>query len=371
MSTESNESVKLNEPQKPVNEPQKIQPKVYCLSISGGGVRGIIPLYILYYLEQDLLVHHNKTIYETFDMFAGTSVGAIITGAIVYVDSEHDSFFYDREMTEIKNNKFSDVSLEPGKRKNMQDLLNNYFTDANFKNIFTKSSNISSYFGLGPKYDGTYKTNLITSAVGSKYQKDTDKKTLFTVYSCDEQKPRFFKNYDDKKDHITRSSRNSSENTRISEIIDASSAAPSYFPSVKFYDSNGLHYGVDGALFANNPTACMYADALKIYGSGADIKILSIGTGDNTQKYHFSETQSWGPLQWVIKGSILDILMEVDENMVDYITSAFVDGSGHSYYRIQEPVHISLDDISKIQELKEIARKWYMKHRDNLLKFFE
>jgi uncharacterized protein len=48
------------------------------LSIDGGGMRGIIPLTMLIYLEDQL----NKPAYEIFDMVAGTSTGAIIAAGL-------------------------------------------------------------------------------------------------------------------------------------------------------------------------------------------------------------------------------------------------------------------------------------------------
>ncbi len=52
--------------------------KKLILSLDGGGMRGIIPLTMLVYLEKKL----NKPAYEIFDMVAGTSTGAIIAAGL-------------------------------------------------------------------------------------------------------------------------------------------------------------------------------------------------------------------------------------------------------------------------------------------------
>jgi patatin-like phospholipase/acyl hydrolase len=59
---------------------KNIKPKkhVRILSIDGGGVRGIIPAYFLMQLE-GILTKSGKRIIDCFDVFAGTSVGSIIT----------------------------------------------------------------------------------------------------------------------------------------------------------------------------------------------------------------------------------------------------------------------------------------------------
>jgi hypothetical protein len=48
------------------------------LSIDGGGMRGIIPLAMLMYLEQKL----NRPAYDIFDMVAGTSTGSVIAAGL-------------------------------------------------------------------------------------------------------------------------------------------------------------------------------------------------------------------------------------------------------------------------------------------------
>jgi hypothetical protein len=51
---------------------------IKVLIITGGGVRGLIPLYVLQYIEKNL----GKPINEVFDVFAGASTGAVITTGI-------------------------------------------------------------------------------------------------------------------------------------------------------------------------------------------------------------------------------------------------------------------------------------------------
>ncbi len=48
--------------------------KYFILSVDGGGIRGLIPLYFLRELE----IRLNKKVNDLFDMFAGTSIGGLI-----------------------------------------------------------------------------------------------------------------------------------------------------------------------------------------------------------------------------------------------------------------------------------------------------
>ena len=50
------------------------------LSLDGGGVRGVITLQLLKHIEDS----YNIVLHEYFDMFAGTSTGALIAGLIAY-----------------------------------------------------------------------------------------------------------------------------------------------------------------------------------------------------------------------------------------------------------------------------------------------
>src|SRR6478736_2379389 len=111
----------------------------YLLSVDGGGIRGLIPLYFLLYLEEDLLKKTGKTIFETFDMFAGTSVGSIIIGSIVYTDF-----------------------------KSMKDLIDTLYTTENFKGIFTKYGSPLRHFQLRPKYSGKFKSKLLKKYLADK-----------------------------------------------------------------------------------------------------------------------------------------------------------------------------------------------------------
>lgn len=268
----------------------------FVLSVDGGGVRIIIVLYFLYYLEQDLLKKHNKRIYDFFDFYAGTSAGAMLTSIIAYT-----------------------------KYKTMDEILT-IFTEDMMKEIFTKNNSLYSKLFSEPEYLGRYKSALINKYLGMFDITDTNKFTLFTVYSLTDQKPKFYKSY-----NLKNSRYSSDENIKLDKIIDASSSPPTYFPSVEYEDKEGTKLGVDGALFANNPCDSAYADALRLFNENEDIRILSIGTGNTQFKPINKESQSWGAFQWVTKGSIFNVLLETDQVVVDYKTRQFTSALGHQY----------------------------------------
>lgn len=300
----------------------------YILSLDGGGVKAIIQLYFLLGLEADLLEKTGKTVFETFDMYGGTSAGSIIIGSIVYTDC-----------------------------KRISEVIDKFFNLENFKEIFKKTTFSNSLNGIlsliRPKYQFSKKYEIIKSAVGNKLMTDTSKDVLITVYSVDEDKAKFFKSYDNKV-------------SMVADIINASSAAPTYFGSAEYTDELGTHYGIDGGVFANNCTDSVYADALKLYGPNEDIRILSIGTGDHEFNKIGKETLNWGAIQWITKGSFVDIIVDVDQYTVDYKTREFSNALGHKYIRVHNKINISLDDISKIEELKKIGEEWYINSKEEI-----
>jgi len=54
------------------------------LSLCGGGVRGVFTARFLMHLDNALKMKYGQGIYERIDMFAGTSVGAMIAAGIVF-----------------------------------------------------------------------------------------------------------------------------------------------------------------------------------------------------------------------------------------------------------------------------------------------
>jgi patatin-like phospholipase/acyl hydrolase len=56
--------------------------KVRILSLDGGGIRGIIPAYVLKYVEekaQEMTKNQNLRIADLFDLIVGTSTGGILS----------------------------------------------------------------------------------------------------------------------------------------------------------------------------------------------------------------------------------------------------------------------------------------------------
>ena len=181
---------------------------IYLLSIDGGGIKGLIALRILRRIEEILKID----IYETFQAYSGTSTGSIILGTLVY---NKQTAGY------IESNVFN---KEVARR-----IMHESFIDE-----------ILDTFQTMPKYSGKPKRDAINNMLDGKIMTDTDKEIMFSSYNVSKNQDKFFKSYDDCKYTVT-------------DAIDASSAAPSYFPAVAV----NKEVFIDGSGVANNPCDCL------------------------------------------------------------------------------------------------------------------
>lgn len=334
----------------------------YILSIDGGGIKGLIPCMFLYYL--DIFLNENgSSIHEFFDMFAGSSVGSLIVGAIAY------------------------------QKMSGSDLVNRLYTKENIHTIMNGSEFEKDIrlIEQKPKYDGKGKTNIIKKYVGDRFIQDSnDKDVLITTFKvCSKRK---MLSSDDlimgnnfsinNNDHIIVNSIKepmifkswNSDLFKIHEVLDASSAPPIYFPSVNVnkiniqseydYLKNGLSEFseffecIDGSVSAPDPALCAYIEAIKKYGINEDIRILSIGTGIYTNA-NIPDT-NWGFKEWLINGDILGLLENGQKSIGQNILEELTKLNGHVYLRADIPIlNGSLDDTSdeNIKVLKKYGEE--------------
>jgi hypothetical protein len=160
------------------------------------------------------------------------------------------------------------------------------------------------------------------------------------------------------------------------QVADASSAAPTYFPTreMAMSKSDEVFWLVDGGVTANNPTMCVIAEAVKVWPDQSvhDLRVLSMATGYRTRKINGPESQKWGALEWFSKGHILDVL--TDERVVAYQAYTIL-GPG-KYIRVNaemkqqpglaNPPDDAMDDISQsnIRKLKKMGDFWFQQYGD-------
>lgn len=298
------------------------------LSIDGGGVRGTISARFLSNLEHELK-HRNINIplHKLFDMFIGSSTGALIVCGISHCELSatyiSDNFYNNEVTSKIMNKSFADKIL--------------------------------GLMQTRPKFDGKGKRKMIKDIAGNKDFSDTENFTMIPVYNVTTKKPDLFKSWKHK-------------NVSLVNVLDAASAAPGYFPSVEFKPNN---WGIDSGLIAQNPALCAYIEMLKLFDPSDDIRILSIGTGYGYNKEIKKESEKWGGINWALCGDLLDLLLDAPMESEEYQIKTLTKINGHHYLRVDGHVtDTQMDDTSpeNIKKLKDVGDQLWEKHKDQVIK---
>jgi len=215
--------------------------KIRILSLDGGGMRGIIPATIIQYAEAYLQKKApGTTIADHFDLIAGTSSGGILTGIYLTPD-EHDCKKARYTATE---------ALE-------------FYVKHGYANFnASKKSNLKRLWGLinSASYSTDSLENIMYQNFGDTLMSQLIKPSLITTYNMNTKSAYFFTSNEDK-------------NIRefyLRDVVRSTSAAPTYFPPATIKnvapkankDTQPIDMiNIDGAVFANNPTLCAYAEA--------------------------------------------------------------------------------------------------------------
>tara|TARA_B100000768_G_scaffold66347_1_gene63794 strand:+ start:695 stop:1630 length:936 start_codon:yes stop_codon:yes gene_type:complete len=287
------------------------------LSLDGGGVRGLATVIFLKELEKA----SGKKIVDLFDFFIGTSAGGLnaMHLAINEIEvSELESFW---------------------SQDNLAMSMQSSFWAKNF------------FLTTKPKYNNNSKTELLKQYFGNKLISDSNKPIAVLAYDVENRKPRVLSSYTD-------------QNIKVTSAINASSAAPLYYPTVQIEDGSWL---IDGSVVSNNPCLIGYNEARKYFKTD-NIKVFSVGTGRHLNNLDGEDSSKWGPFGW-LTNDILGILLEshADHEILD-------DLIGKNYLRINsiaENINWNLDDYSEenLANIKNMGHKWWEKHQDEVKSF--
>ena len=274
------------------------------LSIDGGGIRGIIPVRLLERLET-----HMPGIVQEFNLFAGSSTGAVLAAGFAY---GFDPRFMRQMYQGFGKEVFADSVWD-----DLRDLK----------------------YILGADYSIDNLKALLLRVIGETTLGDLEKKVLIATFDLKDEsrdpprwKPKFFHNYPD--------SRGDSEE-KLVDVMIRSAAAPMYFPIYQGY--------IDGGVSAINPSMCALAQA---FNEGfLDIRLLSLGTGNNP-RWIDEQNGDWGIYQWGL--NLVNVVMDGGSEVADYQCRQILKGQ---YYRLQPQMSkpIGLDDWQSTDELIEIA----------------
>jgi patatin-like phospholipase/acyl hydrolase len=295
--------------------------KKIALSLDGGGARGLFSLNILLLLKKCL----NVELCETFSLVVGASVGALVGALIAFKLLDED---FEKILEKV---------LQMG------------------KDLFTGDKDMIK--GLTkPIYSGKNKRNTLKKIFGDTLRLGDACLPFVVLCTHVNGTPRMLKswNYDD-------------GNVLLLDALDASSAAPLYFPPVQIQGE----FLVDGGCTINNPTAVTAMLMRECYHQiRLHFKILSIGTHGVVKQKELTQTEAdnMGLMDWISR-DLIGLLMGSNDTSAVHIAESLL--GPKNVLRIKCQVNTSFDTFNEqtISVLiKETIKVWTEKEQD-LLEF--
>lgn len=289
------------------------------LSIDGGGYLGLATASFLHAIE----AHFNERTAQRFDLFCGTSTGAILALAFaIGMSAEEAVELYKKLGPRI----FPHGNVVTRNARKV-------------KGLFTS------------QYDNTALREALADAFGERTLADvlaSGKFALVTAFNITSGTPRIFKtnHAPDLRAHA---------GYRLSEIILASSAAPVYLPLATLTDPvlKSVEQFGDGGLVANSPALLGYAEAVSYLCRPARLlDILSLSTPRMDHAERMSESRmrvmrvaARGYLQWGFGPALIARVMDGGAMVSDSALRLIAGASGARYHRVvlQKPNGVDLD----------------------------
>lgn len=211
---------------------------VRVLAIDGGGVRGVVPSAVLTYWETEL----GFATPDNFDLFAGTSTGAIVAASLaVGLNARRVLALFQERAPQI----FSREGLK-----------------------FTERALSFKGWAL-PAYSSEALRATLEQAIGGVTLGECPKPLSIACLDVVTGTTRVFRSAHHRGSGGDR-------NVRIVDAVLASTAAPTFFPSAQVAGSTY----VDGALWANNPALVALLDARDLSGEPVEAqRVVSLGCG--------------------------------------------------------------------------------------------
>jgi uncharacterized protein len=259
------------------------------LALDGGGIRGVIPAYLLQQLEAAL----GKPCYQCFDIIAGTSTGGLIALGLttpaaagkppraatdvlnIYLNDEDQIFVYQASGYFESKYYGTDTSTKPP--SGIEPLLQTLFGSTT---LAQAQQQLKALGNPMPKQVLT-SCYTINGAAGISYA------------------PYLFNWVD--------AAAGAADDYCVWEAARGTSAAPTYFPvaNVGSGVANGSNatnrWVCDGGVTANNPALYALAQAfrLNLCGNLSDVLIVSLGTGLYDAGIKITDQGNWGSIGWV------------------------------------------------------------------------
>ena len=234
---------------------------VRVLAIDGGGIRGIIPAVVLGEIERRTGRHPS----ELFDVFAGTSTGSILAMGLA-VPADEGGPRHPAAMAADAYEEYAPRIFPRARLPQLRGLVHEKYPSAGIE-------------------------ATLEEMLGDARMSDALVHTLVPVYDLYRQDIHVF--------DTVRAGAGQQDDLLMRQVVRGATAAPTYFDPlpVESADAGGRRLLVDGGLFANNPGMLAFTEVGR-HHAGADVVMVSLGTGDADGPVGIREAHDWGLAQW-------------------------------------------------------------------------
>lgn len=236
------------------------------LSLDGGGIKSLITLKVLAYIEQKT----GKKTAEIFDYIAGTSSGGMLT-LYLTMPSENDPSVPRYSANEV-------IELfQYDSRQIFKEKTTAKFFSKPAVQLFNTPYQLKTMTDMGENRFKQYQMKDATSDV------------FVLTFDTETNMPVPFKSYDD-----------NYNDAKMGMVAAATSVAPFYFSPITYYDKSidKNRTLIDGGLVAKNPSVFAYEEARK-RNKDKDIFLLSLGAGyQEKSDYTYDKLKNWGFLKY-------------------------------------------------------------------------
>jgi len=302
--------------------------KILC--IDGGGIRGVFAVAILQELEKDL----GMSICDSIDLVAGTSTGSIIAASIAVK----------REMGELLEG-YRHYGRRIFKRKARIGLFRSIYSDRDLRRFIQKAFKEQSLAEVG--------IPLLIPAVNVTKGKPYVHRSHHAIHN-----------------------KGKNDQIKLWDAVLSSCSAPIYFPPNNI---NNEVITIDGGLWANNPSLVCLTEAMNHYElEMKQIKILSIGLGQQKINFNSKKSHLWGIKHWMpfrlhtmtFTPKLIDLALHLSSESISYQCQHLL---GENYLRLNTDLgkEVPFDQVETIEWLIELGRQVYIENKQEILRFLK
>ena len=310
--------------------------EINVLILTGGGLRGLVPLYVLSYIEEKT----GKKIGELFDFAAGSSTGAISVASLMIGDGNGG---YKFSATEVRDNYYNHASR--------------IFSSPWYHQFLTM-------FGLfAPRFLPDGKIKVLEEFFGDATLGELKGNILIPVYNIDENNLQLVKNWNPPHG-------NSNDNYLTRDLINGASSPPMLFPPVAFRLKGRNHLFIDPAVILNNPILQVLLQ-LQILFPNKKLNMVLIGNGGTGgAKYDYRsmfEFGLYGIYQYLFSAPALSSKLYIDF-LEQYLQDASHFNDKISYFRVNNISENSMSPTNtgerNMQEIIKFADKMLNENKE-------